>query len=75
MFVKNRSDNFHSSVPGKQVLTGSTVQNMLSLMYSCGMYDYSGEWSFEFGLPAKSGVSGSLSLHSIYPLLNFSYVQ
>lgn len=34
------------------------VKNILSLMMTCGMYDTSGKWVFEVGLPAKSGVSG-----------------
>ena len=38
------------------------VRNVLSLMFSCGMYNYSGEFAFTVGLPAKSGVSGGLVL-------------
>lgn len=40
------------------VFDSDNVKNVLSLMYSCGMYDYSGEWSYLVGIPAKSGVSG-----------------
>ena len=45
-----------------KLLKDSTVKNCLSLMSSCGMYDYSGEFNFGVGLPAKSAVSGALLL-------------
>ncbi|MFZ4807123.1 MAG: glutaminase A [Hyphomicrobiaceae bacterium] len=36
------------------------VKSVLSIMASCGMYDYSGEWVYRVGLPAKSGVGGGI---------------
>lgn len=47
---------------GVRVLRPSTVRACLSLMSSCGMYDFSGEFAFTIGLPAKSGVSGALMI-------------
>ncbi|MBX9252521.1 glutaminase A [Desmonostoc muscorum CCALA 125] len=47
-------------ITGEQALNKYYVQDILSLMHSCGMYDFAGEWAYRVGLPAKSGVSGGL---------------
>src|SRR5918999_4890685 len=36
------------------------VREVLSVMHTCGMYDAAGQWAFDIGVPAKSGVSGGI---------------
>ncbi|XP_012940993.1 glutaminase kidney isoform, mitochondrial [Aplysia californica] len=49
-------------VTGLKVLEPYCIRDTLSLMLSCGMYDYSGQFAFKVGLPGKSGVSGGIML-------------
>ena len=47
-------------VTGERALARDRVRDVLSVMYTCGMYDFAGEWAYEIGVPAKSGVSGGI---------------
>jgi glutaminase len=45
---------------GERVVGADAVERALSVMSTCGMYDYSGTWMYEVGIPAKSGVGGGV---------------
>ena len=47
-------------VTRESVVSPAIVRDLLSVMTTCGMYDYAGEWVYRVGMPAKSGVGGGI---------------
>lgn len=54
------ADGGVNPVTGSRVVSAEVCRDTLSVLAACGMYERSGEWLFEIGLPAKSGVSGGI---------------
>lgn len=54
------ANNGVNPLTGNRAIEEQYVKNVLSVMHSCGMYDYAGEWGYRIGLPAKSGVGGGI---------------
>ncbi len=47
-------------VTSERALAAEHVRDVLSVMTTCGMYEFAGEWELRIGLPAKSGVNGGI---------------
>lgn len=54
------ANGYVNPITGERVLPRDRVRDVLSVMHSCGMYDAAGQWTYDVGVPAKSGVSGGI---------------
>jgi glutaminase len=54
------ADGGVNPVTRRRVVSQDTCRRTLALMLTAGLYERSGDWLYEVGLPAKSGVSGGI---------------
>ena len=54
------ADGGVNPVTQRRVVSSDTCRRTLALMLTSGLYELSGDWLYEIGLPAKSGVSGGI---------------
>jgi glutaminase len=50
----------NNPLSGERVFDFQFIKYVLTVMFTCGLYDYAGGWAYEVGVPAKSGVGGGI---------------
>jgi len=54
------ADGGVNPITGERVVAASVCRDTLAVLAATGLYERSGEWLFEIGVPGKSGVSGGI---------------
>lgn len=54
------ADGGVNPLTGEQVVEADCCARVLAVLATAGMYEQSGDWLYEVGLPGKSGVSGGI---------------
>ncbi|QNO36816.1 glutaminase A [Protaetiibacter sp. SSC-01] len=54
------ADGGVNPVTGERVVAADVARDTLAVLAAAGLYERSGEWLFEIGLPGKSGVAGGI---------------
>jgi glutaminase len=54
------ADGGVNPLTGERVVSADTCKRVLAVLATAGLYEQSGEWMYDIGLPGKSGVSGGI---------------
>lgn len=54
------ADGGVNPVSGERVIDAATCHHTLAVMLTAGLYETSGDWLYDVGLPAKSGIGGGI---------------
>ena len=60
MMAATLANGGKNPVTGKQLVKSENIPEILAVMATAGLYDDSGKWLYQTGLPAKSGVGGGI---------------
>ncbi len=54
------ADGGVNPITGERVVDATVAKRVLAVLATAGLYERSGEWLYEVGMPGKSGVSGGI---------------
>lgn len=54
------ADGGVNPITGERVVSADAARDTLAVMATAGLYEMSGDWLYEIGMPGKSGVSGGI---------------
>jgi glutaminase len=60
MMSATLADGGVNPVSGARVVSPAVCQHVLAVMATAGMYETSGDWLFDIGVPGKSGIGGGI---------------